>query len=323
MLESIKCNFCNKDQAKLLFKVKENITCFHEEFCVVKCKNCGLVYTNPRPGKRDISKYYPSDSYYSYKKNNVKTLKERIRNIYLEEVGRYPGNGKENFLAKWLKKFIVTFVKGNISVIVPYIDKGKILDIGCGRGSLLQWLKNHKWETYGVEINKHAAEDGNREELNIFNGELTDANYLSDFFDIVVINQVLEHVYDPQETLREIYRILKPTGLLIVGVPNIDSYEAKIFQKYWFALQIPTHLYHFSADSLKLMLLENKFRIKKIINKVFIPLYNKYSLSLLIMEKKYLRAFYSCVMIFLKPFLLFFSKEKNKFGQNITIYAEK
>jgi SAM-dependent methyltransferase len=196
--------------------------------------------------------------------------------------------------------------------------------VGCGTGGLLDWLKKHGWHVYGVEISKQAAEYGNKYELNIFNGELIEAKYPSAFFDVVVINQVLEHLYDPKKTLKEIHRILKTDGTLIVGVPNIDSYEAKVFGRYWSALDIPRHLYHFNLRSLKLLVEENNFNIKRITNTAFfIPHQDKNSLSLVKDKGNGFMLFLAYLKIYLlKPFFYFYS-QKLSFGAYITLKCSK
>ena len=104
---------------------------------------------------------------------------------------------------------------------------------------------------YGVEpwdFDKKLSEDYN---LNIFNGTLLEAKYESDFFDVVTLNHVLEHVDNPSEIMEELYRILKPGGYLIIGVPISDSITFKLFGRFWGGLDTPRHLFIFSKMTLK------------------------------------------------------------------------
>lgn len=323
--EYTNCNLCGKDDTTLCFEVEEKITGAKQNFRVVKCKNCGLIYTNPHPPKDIILQYYPCEIYYSYSRyNGSKSLKGKLKEIVMEEAGSYPQVKGKGFFQRCLRQVCLS-LKGNVSVIVPYIKKGKILDVGCGSGQLLAWLKKHGWEVYGAEISPKAVKEANNRGLNVFNGELIDAKFPENFFDTVVVNQVLEHTYDPMGLLKEINRILKQKGLLIVGVPNIESYESKVFGEYWSPLDVPRHLYHFSMSSLESMLQKKGFAIERIIGKTFfIPHSNRQSLNYL-KEKEYKSKLLLC---FFKVYLwkhirYIFSKPKYLFGEFITINAVK
>lgn len=324
--EYTNCNLCDKDDTTLCFEVEEKITGEKQKFRVVKCENCGLIYTNPRPPKDIILQYYPQETYYSYSQyNRNKSLKIKLKEIVMEEAGHYHQAKGKGFFQKCISQVLCFVLKGNVSVIVPFIKKGKILDVGCGSGQFLNLLKKYDWEVYGVEISPKAVEEVNNLGLNIFIGELVDAKYPQRYFDTVVVNQVLEHTYDPKELLKESNRILKQNGLLILGVPNIDSYESKIFEEYWSPLDVPRHLHHFSMDSLESMLEKTGFAVERIIGKTFfIPHSNTQSLKNL-KEKKYRSKLFLC---FFKVYLLkyiryIFSDQKYSFGQFITIYAVK
>jgi SAM-dependent methyltransferase len=144
---------------------------------------------------------------------------------------------------------------------IPSKYQGKILDIGCGNGKRLLKLKEDDWDTYGVEISdiasKHARELG----LNIFTSTLEQAEFEDEFFDVVILSHVLEHLSDPNITLKEIYRVLKNDGKLIISIPNVDSFEAKHLKKYWTAWELPRHLYHFTPVTIKSMLNKTGFEV--------------------------------------------------------------
>lgn len=321
VLEYTNCNLCGGDDTILLFEIQEKITGNKERYNVVKCKNCGLVYTNPRPSKKSIYKYYQEESYYAY--HPVKPhLKDKIKNMVMEAGGNYPT--VKNGLQRMLMKLFYFILKTHVSIIVPYIENGRVLDIGCGCGNLLLWLKQHGWETYGIDISPKAVEVANKRGLKVSHGELTDIKYEADFFDVIVVNQVLEHVHDPMGLLREIRRILKPKGLLIIGTPNIDSYESRIFGKFWSPYDIPRHLYHFSLLQLEKMLEKTSFKIEKVVSKIFlIPHFNRESLNALKEGNK--RQFIPCLLklYFWKFIKYIFVTQKLTFGQIITIYARK
>jgi SAM-dependent methyltransferase len=129
------------------------------------------------------------------------------------------------------------------------------LDVGANDGFFLHLARQSGWDVQGVEIAESAAAYAREVfDLDVFVGQLTEANFPDQAFDVVTFWHVLEHVHDPLGHLQETYRILKPGGLLIVEVPNISSWQARLFGARWRALDTPRHLYHFSPDSLKAML---------------------------------------------------------------------
>jgi len=325
--EYIDCDFCGRDDTDLVFEVYSEVTGRREKFNIVRCRNCDLCYVNPRLPKEIILKYYPEDNYYSYKcfEDCKKISFKKVKEIAIEFIGNYPKISSGKGLIDLLGKLIALMVKNSISVVIPYKEDANVLDIGCGSGELLFFLKKHGFNTYGVEISNKAANYGNKYGLNILNCDFADTNFPSDFFDIIVINQVLEHLYSPYKTLKGINRIIKKDGLLILGVPNIDSYGMKVYKSYSSILDIPRHLYHFSTSTLKKMLLKSGFKIEKIVSKnFFIPHYNKYSLSLLKKECAFFRLFKAYLQIYLlKPIFFTFSRNKESFGEFITIYAYK
>lgn len=148
---------------------------------------------------------------------------------------------------------------------IPFKTNGKLLDIGCGDGKELLRQKENGWDTYGVEINDLAANYVRKHYgLNVFTGIVEDAEFDDEFFDVIILNNVLEHMSDPKTTLNEIHRILKNDGTLIISIPNADSFEAKKFKKYWTGWDLPRHLYHFTPKTIKSLLITTGFQISEI-----------------------------------------------------------
>lgn len=260
-LEHTFCDFCGVAKTSLFLEAENQE--IKEKFKIVKCDNCGLLYLNPRPIKEIIGRYYPVDSYYSYQDFSDKkrfNYREWLKKISLE--GYYKS---KNIFKKLISKVLIR----NLMIVVPKERKGRLLDIGCGSGEFLNQMKGFGWEVYGVEINSEAVGTGKRKGLNIFCGELGGADFPDNFFDVVVLNQTLEHVYSPSAYLKETHRILKPEGSLIIGVPNIDCIERKIFKEYWHGLDVPRHIYFFSISSLRRYLERHEFEIERIISKRF------------------------------------------------------
>jgi SAM-dependent methyltransferase len=136
--------------------------------------------------------------------------------------------------------------------------------VGCATGDFIAFARERGWDVAGVELTDSAAAFC-RDQLGlpVVTGDLLAAGYPSDTFDVVTMWNVFEHLYDPVATLREIRRILRPTGLLVLAVPELDSLDARIFGPAWKGYDVPRHLHTFSRATLKRMLAEGGFRISQ------------------------------------------------------------
>jgi len=237
-MEYVKCGLCNSDDASLLFSVKNNDYLGKDEiFSIVKCNNCSFVYTNPRPDRIEVSKYYPQ-SYY----------------------------GKDNVRFNKIVEYVLGLIRKNRArAIASLMSPGRILDIGCGRGKMLSFLKKKKWQTIGTEISAEACRYA-QEYLNleVVPKDLPEIKFPDSYFDVITLFNSLEHLSNPREVLNECKRILKPAGWLIIALPNIDSIQTRIFKNRWFHLDLPRHYSHFSLSTLKEMLNIAGFEIYKL-----------------------------------------------------------
>ena len=142
------------------------------------------------------------------------------------------------------------------------LPSGRILDIGCGPGFLLSALEGG-WQRHGVEVSafaaKHAAQWGE-----IFVGEVEAARYPDAWFDAIVMHHVIEHIPEPGGTIREVHRVLKPGGVLLLGTPDFDSGCARLFGERYRLLNDPTHVSLFSNDSMHRFLRDHGFLVEKV-----------------------------------------------------------
>ena len=142
---------------------------------------------------------------------------------------------------------------------------GKMLDIGCGSGWFIHEMQSRGWEAHGVEINNVAAQMGRSTwGLNIFSGTLKEARFPAEYFDYIRSNHSFEHISDPNETLHEIRRILRPEGKLLIGVPNVASWNARLFRQYWWYLGAPVHPFNYSVETLSTLLRNHSFRVERV-----------------------------------------------------------
>lgn len=129
-------------------------------------------------------------------------------------------------------------------------EKVRILDIGCGFGQTLGYHKSRGCEVYGVETDENIRRVADKFGFNVHVGLFDPKLYEPNYFDYVTLDQVIEHVTNPVETLQGIAHILKPGGMAILSTPNANGWGAKFFGRFWINWHAPYHLHHFSIESM-------------------------------------------------------------------------
>lgn len=215
---------------------KEDADIPEEVLTMVRCKNCGFIFLNPRLG---------------FSKNYIVGLynKEYFNKGYMKFY-----SGGEECICQSNEPFSY-----RLDLIEKYKTSGKLLDVGCATGGFLRFAHSKGWQVWGVELSDYATEVAAKKySLNVFKGFLEDAHFEDNYFDVVCASDILEHVIDPQNFLKEIFRILTNNGLLYLACPNADSFYYRFFSliahynhKNYFVL--PHHLYHFSPSTIKLL----------------------------------------------------------------------
>jgi 2-polyprenyl-3-methyl-5-hydroxy-6-metoxy-1,4-benzoquinol methylase len=251
------CPVCKSEKINFYFNQIDKNIGIQGIFSSSKCSNCKAIFLNPQPTYKESGKFYPNEEYYSFNKIIKKedSIKTRIK-LGLYKI--YFSNGK-NIFEKILFSPIKFFSRGTI------LNKEiRLLDIGCGSGQFLYEMKSLGLEVYGIEPGKFDKEENKKYNLNIKQGNIESVKYKKEYFDMITLNHVLEHINNPNETLSCIKRILKEEGVLIIGVPNTNSLAFKIFKKNWYQLDIPRHLINYSESNLKLLLEEDGFKTIKV-----------------------------------------------------------
>lgn len=207
-------------------------------FSFVQCSKCKLVFQSPRAPQSEVSQYYTSDQYWGWgivdqgkDITSVLNGEKRYREVYKEIFARFP-------------------------------KPATILDIGTGTGLFLKEFIKRNWKVWGTDISKDAVQYAkNNFQIPMKVGDITTISYPGKTFDVISLNQVLEHVYEPYATLKKVHELLNKEGVLIIQIPNIQSLGFVIFGSESFHLQPGRHLYHFSPSTIELLLKKTGFRI--------------------------------------------------------------
>jgi SAM-dependent methyltransferase len=147
------------------------------------------------------------------------------------------------------------------ATIARYKQEGTLLDVGCSSGSFLARMNNGHWKLFGIEMDSATAERAKLSSgAEVFVGDIMKAPFPPNSFDVITAFDVLEHMDRPREFLELIHYWLRPGGIFFGKVPNIDSWEARLFGTYWYGLELPRHLYHFSQRSMAQLVAEVGFR---------------------------------------------------------------
>ena len=197
------------------------------EWRIDRCASCGLGFLNPMLEGEELDPFY-SDEYYG------------------------PGRHRFSGVAEG---FIPLFRKARamrIKRLMP--EGGAILDVGCGRGLMLAELKKQGYRAVGAERSDPAAEAAREAGVEVHAGDVDKIDLPARSFDMVTFWQVLEHLERPLEAVKVVTRALKPGGRILVQVPDLDGFQAKLGGDRWFHLDPPRHLWHFNLKSLDLLL---------------------------------------------------------------------
>ena len=206
-----------------------------ESFALVKCTNCGLVFTNPRPEESNLSKYYQSDQYISHTDKGNSPI-----NLIYKLVRKYTLNKKVSMLGK--------INSGN----------GKLLDYGCGTGDFVKLANQKGWQAFGYEPDEDARAIAMKKNSDLI---IDDIKSCPDDLDIITAWHVIEHVANLQESVQKLAKKLRKGGHLIIAVPNLASFDARHYQQHWAAYDVPRHLYHFNKQSMSSLLKEIKLKL--------------------------------------------------------------
>lgn len=217
-LESVHCAICGISDETLLFT--------KDGFRVVRCNSCGLIYINPRPTEEHLQKLY-SENYY-----------------------RISGDGSIGYRNyEEDKQYHAANFKKLLDSIERHKEKGRLLDVGCAVGFLLEEARIKGWDVYGAEMSSYAVNKARQKGLNVFDGDLTDADFKNNFFDVITCLGTIEHLQDPAAAIGKISRILKHDGILVLSTPDAGG----LIGGRRFQYKPKEHLYYFTRETIRKM----------------------------------------------------------------------
>lgn len=233
-METLKtCPLCSGNKIGNLWNIEKRGTEIYVEKCVV----CGLIFQNPRP--LDPNQFYEED-YYSGKASYS-----------------YSRNSDED-LPMWDARL------SNIEVAIKKRSNNRILDIGCATGDLLLAASKRGWECWGVDVSSHAVKEASRKVKNakILTGEIFDCDLPENYFDVITLFEVLEHIANPIALLQKINSLLAPGGIIVIQTSNVNSFKGKIQGKNFYYFE-PGHLIYYSVNTLRFLLKKTGFKEKE------------------------------------------------------------
>ena len=239
------CYLCGSHGKALYQGLKDRLFGVPGDWNLKHCLNpaCGLVWLDPMPIEEEICKAYRT--YYTHQKISNSQQGKRPRRFFRDSL-----HGAYSLL---LRASPIYWERKRLSCM--YLDKmseGRLLEVGCGSGQRLARMRALGWKVEGQEVDPKAAAIARTVYgLKVCLGKIEKAAIADDAFDAIIMNHVIEHVYDPIAFLAACYRMLKPGGKLVAVTPNIESRAHGRFGSCWRGLEPPRHLHLFSVTTIR------------------------------------------------------------------------
>jgi SAM-dependent methyltransferase len=224
------CPLCGAPLAPTRVSARDRLVTGDGPFRVWECRECrfGVVRVT------ELARYYGGayfETFYGHDRSAPLTAMEQLRSRYREWAA-----------ARRFRR---------VPLGVEGLAVGRVLDVGCGGGELLAHYASLGWEAFGVDLSEEAASAARRRGVSVHVGTLEDGPWEPGGFDLVVFSHSLEHIPGPLEAIRAARGLLKPGGRLVILAPNWRSWQRFAFRSFWFPLDLPRHINHFSVRALE------------------------------------------------------------------------
>ncbi len=235
--EQIPCPICSSKNNEEWRRVYDRFnTLPGQNYRIVVCVDCGFRYLNPRPSVDSMNPFYAHEEYDPF--------------ISARQTYR-----AKDILYRMLRRLSLRY---KMRIIHDYIHSGKLLDVGCGTGEFLQYASKLGWDVMGMEPNKAARQIAREKGLNI-KQSMDEISYAN--FNVLTLWHVLEHIHELTQAVQQIERLLRTGGIVILAMPNVDSWDMKRYQTDWVALDTPRHLYHFTEKNVRNLFTNTSLRL--------------------------------------------------------------
>ena len=218
------------------------------QFRLLRCRQCRCIFQYPMPQERVLERYYPERYWWKAAPPDASRLRRALSR--LEEVYR-----------RLVLRDHVRFLVRSASKMRQGIVGRTLLDIGCGNGAFLSGAGRRGFVPCGLDVSSEAVELARNQGLDVRVGPVGCDAWAGSQFDFVTMFHIVEHLADPCSALRWVQGLLAPGGSLIVQVPNVDSFQARLFGRRWYGLDVPRHLVNFSPESIACLFRRAGFEI--------------------------------------------------------------
>ncbi len=237
------CPFCERTESQLVSRTRDYgyLTCSND-FDYVRCRACGQIYLHNRPTVSALDRIYPGD-YTAYDlENQLGAVVSRLRDyVQLRKL-------------KALREYLA--------------PRDTIMEVGPGSGDLLRVVRAHgepSWSIVGVEMSQKGAALLRRNGIPTIEERFEDLQYRGPPVGAVIMNQVIEHLYQPQAAVAKAFSVLRPGGVLFVETPSIDGWDARLVPlELWGGWHAPRHFQIYTEDSLARMIRRAGFTVERV-----------------------------------------------------------
>jgi 2-polyprenyl-3-methyl-5-hydroxy-6-metoxy-1,4-benzoquinol methylase len=221
--EEVPCNICGISNEEFLFYAPERI---------VKCKNCGLMYNNPRLDADSLSKMYTREYF---------QIDDDDYGVDYKAYANYIGD----------EDVIVRSMLRRMKKVEKYARcKGSVLDVGCATGFSLVAAEKLGWEAHGIEYSDFCVDYARSRGLNVHQGSLDTYQGSEASFDAITMWDYLEHSSNPRGELARCRELLRQNGIIVLSIPNVDSWSFPVFKKKWIGFKNIEHFYYYSRKTI-------------------------------------------------------------------------
>jgi SAM-dependent methyltransferase len=223
-LERVDCAVCGRDDDEALFD--------KDGFAIVRCRSCGLVYVNPRLTPAALGALYEGQE--------------------ISPAAYYVRTERQDELS---------FAQ-RLELIERFRPPGTLLDLGCGPGTFSAVARSRGWRTVGLDVNPQSVAHCRSRGLETIHDVFPSAQLAERRFDVIVMNDFIEHLTDPAAALAAAQELLAPDGVLFITTPDVGSLMARMTRARWLHLKPNEHLVYFDRRTIEQLLTRTGYRIK-------------------------------------------------------------